>query len=252
MLMKCLWVVKAEFQSSNPTHSNPLRSLSWLLNKHGWLTSQTQIASQSVFYLLFLILTFKSLQNWPWFTSCSSLYVVVLHLNLSSYHILSVGGGGMFTARVPANSRTSTVSSKGVLDISSNFFLMNSFSVALWKYLDLAILSTNLKIFFPVFPPPVLWKRIRGEEGVSMILHLDPDLVLRRWSQKFAASRDCWWNEIRSHLERDVSAVKFSTLGKWAFLNQKSRNNTEKRLTEWLCLHQFLCLLATSFNKTLR
>lgn len=87
-----------------------------------------------------------------------------LGLYLLSYQILSVGGGGTLTTRVPDSSCTSTVSSRGVLDISSNFFLMNSFSVALWKYLDLAILSTNLKIFFPVFPPPALQKgkRIRG------------------------------------------------------------------------------------------
>lgn len=60
--------------------------------------------------------------------------------------------------RVPDSSCTSTVSSRGVLDISSNFFFMNSFSVAFWKYLDFAILSTNLKIFFPVFPAPVLYR----------------------------------------------------------------------------------------------
>ncbi|TNN54935.1 hypothetical protein EYF80_034880 [Liparis tanakae] len=46
---------------------------------------------------------------------------------------LSDGGGGMLTTRVPDSSRTSTVSSRGVLDISSNFFRMNSFSVAFWK-----------------------------------------------------------------------------------------------------------------------
>lgn len=68
----------------------------------------------------------------------------------------------MLTTSVPDSSCTSTVSSRGVLDISSNFFLINSFSVALWKYLDLAILSTNLKIFFPVLPPPALQEKIRA------------------------------------------------------------------------------------------
>lgn len=88
-----------------------------------------------------------------------------LELYFLSYQILSVGGGGTLTTRVPDSSCTSTVSSRGVLDISSNFFLMNSFSVALWKYLDLAILSTNLKIFFPVFPPPALQRGKRIKEA---------------------------------------------------------------------------------------
>lgn len=52
----------------------------------------------------------------------------------------------MFTAKVPLHSCTSTVSSRGVLDTSSIFFLMNSVSVAFWKYFDLVILSTNLMI----------------------------------------------------------------------------------------------------------
>ncbi len=69
------------------------------------------------------------------------------------YHILSVGGGGMLTASVPESSWTSTASSRGVLDISSIFFFMYSFSVAFWKYFDLAILSTNLKILLLVRPP---------------------------------------------------------------------------------------------------
>lgn len=99
-----------------------------------------------------------------WWTCYELCWATMLGWSLSTYHILSVGGGGMLTTRVPDSSWTSTVSSRGVLDISSNFFLMNSFSVAFWKYLDLAILSTNLKIFLPVFPPPVLWERIRGEE----------------------------------------------------------------------------------------
>ncbi len=69
------------------------------------------------------------------------------------YHILSVGGGGMLMARVPESSRTSTLSIRGMLDTSAIFFLMYSFSVAFWKYLDFAILSTNLKIFLLVLPP---------------------------------------------------------------------------------------------------
>lgn len=71
----------------------------------------------------------------------------------SRYQTRSVGGGGMFTAKVPASSCTSTVSSSGVLETSSIFFLMNSFSVALWKYLDLAILSTKRRIFRLVLLP---------------------------------------------------------------------------------------------------
>ena len=64
----------------------------------------------------------------------------------STHHIRSVGGGGMLTAKVPLHSCTSTVSSSGVLETSSIFFLMNSVSVAFWKYFDLVILSTNLII----------------------------------------------------------------------------------------------------------
>lgn len=59
----------------------------------------------------------------------------------------------MLTARVPESSLTSTASSRGVLDISSIFFFMYSFSLAFWKYFDLAILSTNFKIRLPVLPP---------------------------------------------------------------------------------------------------
>lgn len=59
----------------------------------------------------------------------------------------------MLTASSPESSLTSTVSRRGVFDISSIFFLMYSFSVAFWKYLDLAILSTSLKILRLVLPP---------------------------------------------------------------------------------------------------
>lgn len=59
-------------------------------------------------------------------------------------------------ARVPESSRTSTLSIRGMLDTSAIFFLMYSFSVAFWKYLDFAILSTNLKIFLLVLPPVCL------------------------------------------------------------------------------------------------
>lgn len=62
----------------------------------------------------------------------------------------------MLMARVPESSRTSTLSIRGMLDTSAIFFLMNSFSVAFWKYLDFAILSTNLKIFRLVLPPVCL------------------------------------------------------------------------------------------------
>ena len=64
----------------------------------------------------------------------------------------------MLTARVPESSSTSTASSRGMLDISVNFFLMYSFSVAFWKYLDLAILSTNLRNLRPVLPPVCLMR----------------------------------------------------------------------------------------------
>lgn len=59
-------------------------------------------------------------------------------------------------ARMPESSRTSTLSIRGMLDTSAIFFLMNSFSVAFWKYLDFAILSTNLKIFLLVLLPECL------------------------------------------------------------------------------------------------
>ena len=75
---------------------------------------------------------------------------------LHSYHIRSVAGGGMFTAKVPLHSCTSTVSSRGVLETSSIFFLMNSVSVAFWKYFDLVILSTNLMILLVRWPPTYL------------------------------------------------------------------------------------------------
>lgn len=63
----------------------------------------------------------------------------------------------MLMARLPESSRTSTLSIRGMLDTSAIFFRINSFSVAFWKYLDFAILSTNLKIFRPVLPPVCLW-----------------------------------------------------------------------------------------------
>lgn len=81
----------------------------------------------------------------------------------SWYQTRSVGGGGMFTARVPASSCTSTVSSSGVLETSSIFFLMNSFSVAFWKYLDLAILSTKRRIFRLV-QLPLTWLKQEGPQ----------------------------------------------------------------------------------------
>ena len=59
----------------------------------------------------------------------------------------------MLTDSVPRHSCTSTVSSRGVFDISSIFFLMNSVSVAFWKYLDLVILSTNFMILLGLCPP---------------------------------------------------------------------------------------------------
>lgn len=73
----------------------------------------------------------------------------------------------MLIARVPDSSRTSTLSIKGMFDTSAIFFLMYSFSVAFWKYLDFAILSTNLKIFLLVLPPVCLgdeWDRHISEQ----------------------------------------------------------------------------------------
>ena len=75
---------------------------------------------------------------------------------LHTHHIRSVAGGGMLTAKVPLHSCTSTVSSRGVLETSSIFFLMNSVSVAFWKYFDLVILSTNLMILLVRWPPTYL------------------------------------------------------------------------------------------------
>lgn len=69
----------------------------------------------------------------------------------------------MLMASVPESSRTSTLSIRGMLDTSAIFLRMNSFSVAFWKYLDFAILSTNFKIFRPVLPPVCLW-RDKGRE----------------------------------------------------------------------------------------
>lgn len=61
----------------------------------------------------------------------------------------------MLTARIPLHSCTSTVNNSGVLETSSIFFLMNSVSVAFWKYLFLAILSTKriilLGLWIPVY-----------------------------------------------------------------------------------------------------
>ena len=138
----------------------------------------------------------------------------MLLCSLSTYQILSVGGGGMLTTSAPDSSRTSTVSSSGVLDISSNFFLMNSFSVAFWKYLDLAILSTNLKIFLPVFPPPVLWERIRGEERS---LWADSDFRMLK-----PKSEEGWESEMLMEVAAiwSVMSAQF-VLEKWTFTAQE-------------------------------
>lgn len=114
---------------------------------------------------------------------------------LLSYHILSVGGGGTLTTRVPDSSCTSTVSSRGVLDISSNFFLMNSFSVALWKYLDLAILSTNLKIFFPVFPPPALRREEDDSRGCDCTVQKwNANVKQKKQNKKKPCERQAIWS----------------------------------------------------------
>lgn len=73
----------------------------------------------------------------------------------------------MLMARVPDSSRTSTLSIRGMLDTSAIFFRMYSFSVAFWKYLDFAILSTNLRIFLLVLPPVCLEERQGGEHKHS-------------------------------------------------------------------------------------
>ena len=70
-----------------------------------------------------------------------------------THHSLSVGGGGMLTARVPFSFCSSTVSINLVLDTSVIAFLMYLFSVALWKYLEAVIL---LMYFIHVFPFPPL------------------------------------------------------------------------------------------------
>lgn len=74
----------------------------------------------------------------------------------------------MLMARVPESSRTSTLSIRGMLDTSAIFFRINSFSVAFWKYLDFAILSTNLKIFRPVLPPVCLWDDKHRKTNVKL------------------------------------------------------------------------------------
>lgn len=90
-----------------------------------------------------------------------------------TYHILSVGGGGMLTASVPWSSCTSTVSRRGVFDTSSIFFLMNSVSVAFWKYLDLVILSTKRMILLGLWPPAQLWSTQGGFKGCGYALRLE-------------------------------------------------------------------------------
>lgn len=74
----------------------------------------------------------------------------------------------MLTASVPWSSCNSTVSRRGVLDTSSIFFLMNSVSVAFWKYLDLVILSTKRMILLGLWPPTKLYS-VKG--GLWMKLH---------------------------------------------------------------------------------
>lgn len=72
----------------------------------------------------------------------------------------------MLTASVPWSSCTSTVSSSGVLDTSSIFFLMNSVSVAFWKYLDFVILSTKRMILLDLCPPTKLYL-LKGRFGLN-------------------------------------------------------------------------------------
>lgn len=106
-----------------------------------------------------------------------------------TYQILSVGGGGMLTASVPRHSWTSTVSSSGVLDTSSIFFLMNSVSVAFWKYLDLAILSTKRIILLGLWPPTKLqcgeWEVCHLSRTTSVLCIADLCATDVWWQRKY-------------------------------------------------------------------
>lgn len=96
-------------------------------------------------------------------------------------------------ASVPDSSCTSTVNSSGVLDTSSIFFLMYSFSVAFWKYLDLAILSTNLKILRPVLPLATALQTRgegRGTNQPSSCLIRHPQVTDLRHNSNFVAAKN--------------------------------------------------------------
>lgn len=81
--------------------------------------------------------------------------------------------------------------------------------MAFWKYLDFAILSTNLKIFLPVFPPPVLYERISQADSVSVILHLVSRFSIQRLKSKFDKMLVWNLNDINGHLECDGCTVYF-------------------------------------------
>lgn len=115
-------------------------------------------------------------QRAPLIFSISASFFSLSPPRMCTYQILSVWGGGILTASVPRHSCTSTVSSRGVLATSSIFFLMNSVSVAFWKYLDLAILSTNRMILLGRWPPTYLEEQMMrmqegGSESGSLLIH---------------------------------------------------------------------------------
>lgn len=139
----------------------------------------------------------------------------------------------MLTARVPDNSRTSTVSRRGVLDISSNFFLMNSFSAALWKYLDLAILSTNLKIFLPVFPPPTLLKKDQRRRECAS-LRLAADLVLQILKSKESHGSG---GKMKSGTIWSVMSAQLNSL---LLVNEHSQTRRVEKTTCWKITRQLL------------
>lgn len=84
----------------------------------------------------------------------------------------------MLTASVPWSSCTSTVSRRGVFDTSSIFFLMNSVSVAFWKYLDLVILSTKRMILLGLWPPAQLYSIKAELQPWNLMIHVS---FIKKW-----------------------------------------------------------------------
>lgn len=77
---------------------------------------------------------------------------------LNPIHKRSLGGGGIFNTKVPIKPFSSTLRLKSVLETPSIAFFMYLFSVAAWKNLDSAILSTifiNFLLVLLLPPKPI-------------------------------------------------------------------------------------------------